>query len=210
MIGIEGLDHADLAEYLASAADLAAGTVLQHEHVHVPGLAVLFACEALLGSIELGDQGRAIRRQVREAAARQLRHFVDGAEILAGGRPNREAHAAPARRRTVSALKAARSASDSAIKYSSALWILPPRTPIVSTTGTPQAAILLPSQTPPDGCQEMLWPRSAPACLTSSNRASASGVSGLGARPNPPWTSIRTSRSAAMAMTAVSMRSRAR
>ena len=49
----------------------------------------------------------------------------------------------------VSADKAARSFRLSTIRYSSMLWISPPRTPIVSTTGTPQAAMLLPSQTPP-------------------------------------------------------------
>ncbi len=38
---------------------------------------------------------------------------------------------------------------------SSGEWILPPRTPIVSTTGTPLAAILLPSHTPPVDCQSM-------------------------------------------------------
>ena len=53
-------------------------------------------------------------------------------------------------RRMVSADKAARSTRLSTIRNSSMLWILPPRTPIVSTTGTPQAAILLPSHTPPD------------------------------------------------------------
>ena len=76
------------------------------------------------------------------------------------------------------------------------LWILPPRTPIVSTTGTPHAAMLLPSHTPPDGCQAIACPRSAPACLTRLNSASASGVSGLGGRPKPPLSSIATSRSA--------------
>ena len=60
------------------------------------------------------------------------------------------------------------------------LWILPPRTPIVSTTGTPQAAILLPSHTPPVGCQAIGWPRSAPACLTSSNSALGLGRQRLG------------------------------
>ena len=54
------------------------------------------------------------------------------------------------------------------------LWILPPRTPIVSTTGTPQAAMLLPSHTPPEACQPIAWPRSAPASRTSSNNRSIS------------------------------------
>ena len=76
--------------------------------------------------------------------------------------------------------KAARSARLSTIRYSSMEWILPPRTPIVSTTGTPQAAILLPSHTPPDGCQPIAWPRSAPACLTRWNSASASARHRLG------------------------------
>ena len=102
-------------------------------------------------------------------------------------------------RRMVSADNAARSLRLSTIRNSSMLWILPPRTPIVSTTGTPQAAILLPSHTPPDGCQSIVWPRSAPACLTRSNKASASAVSGLGGRPNPPCASIVTSCSAATA-----------
>ena len=91
----------------------------------------------------------------------------------------------------VSADSAARSARLSTIRNSSMLWILPPRTPIVSTTGTPQAAILLPSHTPPEGCQPIVWPRSAPACLTSSKRASASGVKGLGGRPKPPCARCR-------------------
>ena len=99
----------------------------------------------------------------------------------------------------VSADKAARSARLSTIRNSSMLWILPPRTPIVSTTGTPQAAILLPSHTPPVGFQPIAWPRSAPACLTRSNSASASGVIGLGGRPKPPCASIVTSCSAATA-----------
>ena len=86
----------------------------------------------------------------------------------------------PAKRRIVSALSAARSCKLSTIRYSSALWILPPRTPIVSTTGTPQAAILLPSHTPPEGCQAIGWPRSAPACFTSLNSASASSRQRLG------------------------------
>ena len=60
-----------------------------------------------------------------------------------------------ARRWRTSADSAARSASEETIRYSSGEWIAPPRTPIVSTTGTPQAAMLLPSQTPPLGCQPM-------------------------------------------------------
>ena len=67
----------------------------------------------------------------------------------------------------------------------------PPRTPIVSITGTPQAAMLLPSHTPPVGCQAIGWPRSAPACRTSPNNASSSGVIGLGGRAKPPWTGDR-------------------
>ena len=40
------------------------------------------------------------------------------------------------------------------------------------------------------GCQPIAWPRSAPACLTRPNRASASGVIGLGGRAKPPCSSI--------------------
>ena len=191
MIGVERLDDADLAEHLAGAADLSALRILEHEHVEVARLRVVLAVEGFFGAGELGDQRAAVGRQVGEAAAGQLGHLVDGAEILAVRRADAEAHAGlPASRRMVSADKAARSLRLSTIRNSSALWILPPRTPIVSTTGTPQAAILLPSHTPPDGCQPMLWPRSAPACLTSLNSASASGVSGLGGRPKPPRASI--------------------
>src|SRR4029079_2107150 len=117
----------------------------------------------------------------------QFRHLVHGAEVVAGRGADAKAHALlPASRNMVRADKAARSARLSTIRYSSALWILPPRTPIVSTTGTPQAAMLLPSQTPPDGCQSISCPRSAPAWLTSLNSASASSVTGFGGRPNPP------------------------
>ena len=77
----------------------------------------------------------------------------------------------------------------------------PPRTPIVSITGTPQAAILLPSHTPPVDCQPIVWPRSAPALATSPNRASSAGVIGLGGRAKWPWMSIATSCSAATSAT---------
>src|SRR6185369_17238637 len=137
---------------------------------------------------------------IGEAAAGQLGHLVDRREILAAGRTDQIVHAAsPARRMMVRADSAARSCKLSVIRYSSMLWILPPRTPIVSTTGTPQAAILLPSHTPPDGCQPICWPRSAPAWRTRPNSFSAVGVRGLGGRPKPPLDSIRTSRSAATA-----------
>src|SRR4029453_5656266 len=120
--------------------------------------------KGFVGASQLGDQGSPIRGQVGETASGQLGHLVDRAEILAVGRPYAEAHAACASRRIVSADKAARSARLSTIRNSSMLWILPPRTPIVSTTGTPQAAMLLPSHTPPEGCQAMVWSRSAPPC----------------------------------------------
>src|SRR3546814_16035091 len=64
----------------------------------------------------------------------------------------------------------ARSARLSTTRYSRSLWILPPRTPIVSTTGTPQAAMLLPSHTPPVSRQAMERPRSAPHCRRSEER----------------------------------------
>ena len=41
VIAVEGLDHADLAEHLAGAADLLRLGILQHEHVKVAGLAVV-------------------------------------------------------------------------------------------------------------------------------------------------------------------------
>src|SRR6185437_2569371 len=206
VIGIEGLDDSDLPEDLAGAADLVPLGVLQHEHIEVGGLAVVAPLEALVGAIELGDQRAAIGGQVGEAATGELRHLVDGAEIVSGCGADPEAHAASAAsRRMVSALRAARSARLSTIRNSSMLWILPPRTPIVSTTATPQAAMLLPSQTPPEGCHAISCPRSAPACLTRLKRASARGVSGLGGRAKPPFTSIRTSRSAATAAMASSI-----
>src|SRR4030095_15654468 len=112
-----------------------------------------------------------------------LRHLVNRREVLAADGPNAIAHArSPASRRMVSADSAARSARLSTIRNSSMLWILPPRTPIVSTTGTPQAAILLPSQTPPVDCQPIAWPRAAPARLTRLDRAPPSRGLRFGAR----------------------------
>src|SRR5690348_5192075 len=205
MIGIEGLGHPDLPEHLAGSADLARLGILQHEYVKIARLAVGLAREALVGPLELVDERCPLGRQVGESASRKLGHLVDGAEILARRRPHSVAHRPSASRRMVSADKAARSDKLSVIRNSSMLCILPPRTPMVSTTGTPQAAILFPSHTPPEGCQAIDCPRSAPACLTSLNRASASLVSGLGGRPNPPLSSICTSRSAATAATASSI-----
>src|SRR5207248_508769 len=101
---------------------------------------------------------------IGEPAAGELGHLVDGTEIVAVRGPDSDAHAAPLiSRKMDSADSAARSFRLSTIRNSSMLWILPPRTPIVSTTGTPHAAILLPSHTPPEACQPMLWPRSDPA-----------------------------------------------
>src|SRR4051794_21307682 len=197
MIGIEGLGDADLAEHLAGAADLPGLWILEDEHVEIADLGVLVAGEALLRPVELADERLPIGREIGEAAARQFRHLVNGPEILAGRRSYAVAHGAcPISRRMVSADNAARSARLSVIRNSSMLWILPPRTPIVSTTGTPQAAILLPSQTPPEGFHAIAWPRSEPAFLTRLNRASASAVSGFGGRANPPLRLISTSRSA--------------
>src|SRR5438270_1543913 len=193
VIGIEGLIDSDLPEHLARAADFPRFRVLHHKHVEVSRLRVLLAREALFRPGELRDEGRALRRKVGKPTPRQLGHFVDRGEVGAGGGTNAKGHAAVARRRMVRALSSARSSKLSTMRYSSALWILPPRTPIVSTTGTPQAAILLPSHTPPDGCQAMLWPRSAPAWFTRLNKTSASSVSGLGGRPNPPCASMKTS-----------------
>ena len=85
---------------------------------------------------------------------------------------------------------AARSARLSTIRNSSMLWILPPRTPIVSTTGTPQAAMLLPSHTPPDGCQAIVLAEVGAGLLDQLEQRFGSGVSGLGGRPKPPCSSI--------------------
>src|SRR3546814_17505823 len=61
--------------------------------------------------------------------------------------------------------------------------------PIVSTTGIPHAAILLPSHTPPVAFQPIGGrPSAAPQSRTSSNRRVAASPSGLGGRLKPPWT----------------------
>src|SRR5215213_4330724 len=206
VVGIEGLLDADLPEHLAGAADLPRLRVLQHKHIEVAVLAIVRARKAGLRLRKLRDERCALRREVREPAAGQLRHLVDGGEIVGTGRPDAEAHDSSAKRRIVSADKAARSARLSTIRNSSMLWILPPRTPIVSTTGTPQAAMLLPSQTPPDGCQAMDWPRSCPVCLTRLNKASASSVSGLGGRAKPPCASMKTSCCFAVSSSALAIR----
>jgi hypothetical protein len=65
------------------------------------------------------------------------------------------------------------------------LWILPPRTPIVSTTGTPHAAILLPSQTPPEGLPADRLAEIGAGSLTRLEQLRLR-VQRLGRRPNPP------------------------
>src|SRR5690348_6762201 len=206
MIGIERLNHAHLTEHLPGAADHPGLRVLEHEDIEIALLPVFLAGKGSVGAGELGHKRAAVRGQVGEAAAGQFGHLVDGAKILGGRGSDAKAHApSAASRRMVSALKAARSARLSTIRYSSVLWILPPRTPIVSTTGTPQAAMLLPSQTPPDGCQPISCPRSAPAWLTSLNSTSASSVTGFGGRPKPPCASMNTSCAAAVSSSALAI-----
>ena len=72
-------------------------------------------------------------------------------------------------------------------------WIAPPRTPIVSTTGTPQAAMLLPSQTPPLDRQPSLRPSASEVSATRSNSFCARASTGLGGRVMPPWSAILSS-----------------
>ena len=72
-------------------------------------------------------------------------------------------------------------------------WAVGDGAPIVSTTGTPQAAILLPSHTPPVAFQPISRPRSAPQSRTRSNRRCADASTGLGGRPKPPWRAMATS-----------------
>ena len=135
-----------------------------------------------------------VGRQVGEAAAGQLRHLVDRLEILV---PRRRGPGSsqtlpigqPQDRQRRQAARARPGCRRSDIPRSE--WIAPPRAPIVSTTGTPQAAILLPSQTPPVSRQPIGWPRSAPQLFTSSNRRVVAASIGLGGRPKPPWTWMR-------------------
>ena len=64
---------------------------------------------------------------------------------------------------------------------------LPRRTPIVSTTGTPQAAISLPLHIPPDGRQAIAWPDPRRLCFTRLNSVfGLEASSGFWGRPNPP------------------------
>src|SRR5690606_33448429 len=148
---VEGLAQADPAEHLACAADLAGLGILQHEDEQVALGAVLGPRQRLVGAGQLGDQCALVGGQVGEPAAGQLGHLVDRLEILRPCRAHPEAHRPSplASRKMVSADNCARSARLAAIRNSLSEWIAPPRTPIVSTTGTPQAAILLPSHTPP-------------------------------------------------------------
>src|SRR3982751_1556074 len=122
MVAVKGLDDTDLAEHLAGAADFAALQILEHEDVEVAALLVAYAAERRIRSGELGDQGRTVGRQVGEPATGELRHLVDGLEVIAVCRADAEAHAASAaRRRMVSADNAARSFRLSTIRNSSML-----------------------------------------------------------------------------------------
>src|SRR4051812_22064381 len=119
MIAIEGLDDSDLSEDLASPADHTCLRILEHEDVQVGFLPFLLARKRSPRPFELGHQSAAVGGQVGEAAAGQLGHLIDGAEILAGRRADTKAHAAPPRRKMVSALNAARWARLAVIRYSS-------------------------------------------------------------------------------------------
>src|SRR5947199_9547730 len=104
MIAVERLDDSDLTEHLAGAADLAALGVLEHEHVEIGGLLVLLTREGRVGPGELGDQCSTVGRKVGKAAAGQLGHLIDGAEILALSGTDAKAHGfPPASRRMVKA-----------------------------------------------------------------------------------------------------------
>src|SRR5215203_3010971 len=131
-VAVERTVAPDLAEDLAGAADGAALEILEHEQIQIVELALAFAREPFRRFAELVLQRLLVGGQVGEAAAGQLRHLVERVEIVFAGGADAKTHAAPpAIRRIVSADKAARSARLSTIRYSSMLWILPPRTPMV-------------------------------------------------------------------------------
>ena len=162
--------------------------------------------KACVGARELGDERALVGRQVGEAAAGQLRHLVDRLEILVRRRADPEAHAASSGEAQDGQRRQAR-ALDQALddqKFVRAEWIAPPRAPIVSTTGTPQAAILLPSQTPPRRASRSPGRDRRRRCLTSPNSASRSGVDRLGRAAEAAMDVDRTSCSAATAAIASS------
>ena len=182
-VAVEWHALTDLGEQLAGAAHLAGFGVLQHQHEQlVAGLIGFGAAERLGAALQLGEQRRLFGRQVGETAAGQLGHFIEGLQIAFVGGADDEAHAWPrsAMRRMVTADSAARSGRLSAMRNSSVEWIAPPRAPIVSTTGTPHAAMLLPSHTPPVSRQPMSRPRSAPRLLDQPEQLFGAGVDRLG------------------------------
>src|SRR5690606_628550 len=127
----------DLAEDLAGAADLAAVEILEHHQIQLVRRIFLVAGETRLGAFEPGAERLFVGGQVGEAAAGQLRHFIDALQIARPGRSDHMIHSAPrsAILVMVSADNCARSARLSVIRNSSAEWIAPPRGPMVSTTG---------------------------------------------------------------------------
>ena len=170
--------------------------ILEHEHEQVAVRRRPSSLrEGVLGAGQLGDQRALVGGQVGEAAAGQLGHLVDRLEILvrapAGPGSSQRLPVGEAQDgRAPTAARARPGCRRSDIPP--AEWIAPPRTPIVSTTGTPQAAILLPSQTPPVSRQPIVLAEIGAAALDQLEqllRASAS--IGLGGRPKPPWTSDR-------------------
>jgi len=120
-----------------------------------PGLPVLRVAEGRGGAVQLRGERLAVGGQVGEAAAGQLGHLVEMLKVRGAGRADTVGHwpLLPESRSSTSAESAARSASDGTIMYSCGEWIAPPRTPIVSTTATPECrdvvAIADPARTLP-------------------------------------------------------------
>src|SRR5690606_2826444 len=194
-VGIERPLLADLRHQLAGSAEFLRSGALEHEHEQIVRQRFSLPGEGGLCPLQLAPQRLAIGRQIGKPAAGELRHLVERFEIGSPGCTQTKAHiiSPVASRWSTSAESSARSFSDGTIMNSSGEWIAPPRTPMVSTTGIPQAAMLLPSHTPPVDFQPISCPSRAPQSRTRSNSFCARRSTGLGGRVMPPWRWIATS-----------------